>query len=154
MNRAVAESELVASRYGRNPWRVAEHMGVPVFWQSLPSPFEELYFSVEDGATGIILTRKLQEPRASELLAHAIGHHRLHCGNRLARSGSPLWSGRHEREANDFAAALLLSPNDIRPYRDALDPVSVDTAARELGVSLPLLERRLRLIEFAPAAPV
>lgn len=146
MNRAVQHAELIARRYGRDPWLVADRLELPVLREPLPVPFEEIYFALGDGVVGVIISPEVEEPRVSELLAHAIGHHRLHCGNRITLAGRAIWTGRHEREADDFAAALLVSEADLNDYTQAFDPIPVEAAAGELGVTLRLLRRRIALL--------
>lgn len=112
----------------------------------LPSVCREVYFDRVDGRPGIILAADADEQEARELLAHGIAHHLLHTGNRVSGCGTRLWSARHEREADDFAAHLLVPEARLLDELRAIDVRPVADIAAVLDVSEALLKRRLQLL--------
>jgi len=63
----------------------------------------------------IAVAERLDASRRRWVIAHAIGHKLLHPGNHLwIRDHTSLGRGRYEREAEDFALALLVDDQEAR----------------------------------------
>ena len=139
-------ADRVARNHGRDPWKVAERLGLRIMRTNLPRPHRELYAQRHDRAVaGMAIAKDAGERETRELLAHGIAHHLMHVGDRVTGRSRAIWSGRHEREADDFAAYLLIPPH-------RLERVTTDTAraqaaevAETCDVSEVLARRRLRL---------
>jgi Zn-dependent peptidase ImmA (M78 family) len=157
-SRAARTAARIADLHGSNPWMAANALEVPVLREPLPAPCRELYFNLPDAGPAIIVVPGADEPEASALVAHGLGHHVLHCGNRLAAGGLRVWNGQHEREANDFAAALLLPAHLIESQLARFDSLPLPALADDLGVTIDVLRRRIEMLnrdlscpEHAPA---
>jgi Zn-dependent peptidase ImmA (M78 family) len=135
-----------AELHGSDPLRVAAALGVPIYRDRLSGPCREVYFSLDDGREGIIVAADASLQEARELVAHGLAHHLLHCGHRLGNQRrQAIWSGRHEREADDFAAYLLVPDARLLHHIRVIDQPPIDELALDLGVSQGLLRHRLRL---------
>ncbi len=89
----------------------------------------------------------LDQPEARYLMAHALGHHLLHCGNQLwFREWQQASTRRQEREADEFAAHILIPEGDLARV-GTLDTWEI---AERFGVPEELARRRV--IEFATNA--
>ena len=139
-------AEHTARNHGRDPWKVASRLGVRVSRARLPGRHREMYVERHGlaPASAVVIATDADDAEARELLAHALGHHLMHAGDRVSGQSQAVWSGRHEREAEDFAA-LLLAP-DYRLAKLAGGPEAhAVELAESCGISLDLARRRLRL---------
>lgn len=140
-------ADRTARNHGRDPWKVARRLRLKVRRMALPSPHRELYAQRHGPApaAGLAIARDASPIEARELVAHGLAHHLLHVGDRVSGRSQAVWSGRHEREADDFAALLLVPANRL----DRLTADSMRGQAAELAeqcdVSERLARRRLRL---------
>jgi Zn-dependent peptidase ImmA (M78 family) len=104
MNTAKRKALEVIEKYGNNLQDILESEGIEVLEVELSGRLKELYFG-----EAIVLKDTLPEAEKQELIAHALGHHFLHAGNHLAASsGSYSWDKLQERQADVFAAYLLM----------------------------------------------
>ena len=63
----------------------------------------------------IAVNSRLSKRKRRELVAHAIGHHLMHAGNHLAMQKRIYSFGNyHEKQANIFAAVLLMPSDELR----------------------------------------
>jgi hypothetical protein len=137
----------VKSKYGSDPWEVSVGLGLRVSRDRLSGPCREIYFSLSTGEAGIIVAADARAQEAGELLAHGIAHHLLHTGHRLEGCRrQPIWTGRHEREADDFAAYLLVPESRLVARLSWIDTPALSEVASEFGVSDELMRRRLFLL--------
>ncbi len=143
MNRAVQAAERLALRYGRDPWEVANALDVLVLAERLPRSVSELYLAAPDNVHAILLDKALSTVKSRELLAHGLAHHILHVGNYFTTRPTLC---AHEREADDFAAALLVDGVALAKHLRELDPPSDAELAWDFEVSIPTVRRRLRLL--------
>jgi len=101
---------------------LAEMVGTRVIPWELPDEISGFLVELDDGP--VIGTNKRHSPsRRRFSVAHELGHQLLHHHDRFhvdltSESDSPLYDWRLEREANDFAANLLMPAGDVR---DAVD---------------------------------
>jgi Zn-dependent peptidase ImmA (M78 family) len=141
----------IARRYGREPELIAAAIKVPIYEEELPPRIREMYIgeSRSDGIQAIVVRRGLLSPERRELIAHGLAHHFMHCGNRVSQTSGVAWSGRHEHEADDFAACLLIPGLKLAWHLDVIDPPPTAELADEFDVREALLDRRLSLMERA-----
>ncbi len=82
----------------------------------------------------------LDKRERRRLIAHAIGHHLLHCGNQLYLY---IWQkptvGKQEREAEEFAAHFLIPEKEL----DRVSHWQLKDIAEHFGVPVDFLWRRL-----------
>ena len=104
-----AVAKLVLKYSTRCPYEIADHLGIDI----IEHPFKRirgLVLQIHDRTViGVQSTLPPYEKRA--ILAHELGHHELHSstvGHYFIREHTHLVPGRIEREADLFAAALLL----------------------------------------------
>lgn len=106
---AVAKAEQVAAEYGRNPFAIARRLGFRLAYDRLPDGCEEM---VLPDLKLLFLPRgcRTDPHRARVLVAHALGHHFLHCGDQagvLDRTLPRQFFHKHEQQAEAFAVTLL-----------------------------------------------
>lgn len=147
MTLAARTADTVARNHGRDPWKVARRLGVRVRRKRLPAPHRELYVERHGAkrSAGLAIAQDASAREARELVAHGIGHHLLHVGDRVTGRSSAVWSGRHEREAEDFAALLLIPAYRLRELPGDSHQGDVALLSEACDVSEPLARRRLRL---------
>jgi hypothetical protein len=138
-------AEKVARNHGRDPWKVADRLGLRVRRVALPGQVRELYAQRKGRGAGLAIARDAGPMEARELLAHGIAHHLLHVGDRVTGRSPAVWSGRHEREAEDFAACLLVPERRLAQLVGETAAVQVAELADTCDVSPRLARRRLRL---------
>lgn len=144
MSRPQRVAEQTADRHGRDPWAVAESLGIPVYRMRLPSRYREVYF--DTGAVrAIVICPDASVVETRELLAHGLAHHLLHAGNRLG-AGPAGWFHANEREADDFAATLLVPTDRLRAAISSVDAPCLWDLALQFQVSEHMIRRRLRLL--------
>lgn len=148
------QADELAGRCGSNPWRAAEALGLPVIETRLAGRLTEIYVSdhSEGGSVGLVIDRSGSEVEVRERLAHGIAHHLFHAGNRLDNRAGAHWSGRHEREADDFAALLLIPENALTQALSENDEPEEWELADRFCVSPQLMHRRLVLREVSVSA--
>lgn len=147
MTLARRAADAVARNHGRDPWSVARRLRLRVRRSSLPSPHRELYVQQLRGRrrAGLAIAKDASREEARELVAHGIAHHLLHAGDRVTGGSTAVWSGRHEREADDFAAYLLIPAWRFRELAGEDSQADVADLSDRCSVSEGLARRRLRL---------
>lgn len=111
------EAEKLVKRFGtRDPFLLAERTGVTVLFRDFEA--QKGAFSVVLGQMFIFLNASLDEHEAATVLAHELGHSRMHLD--LAQKGAlceyDLFNLKTsvEYEANVFAAHLLIDPDEMQ----------------------------------------
>jgi len=132
----------------RNPFEIADGLGVEV-WQR---PLVKLkgFYTYARKSRYIIINSELDEVLKPLVCAHELGHDQFHI--QLARY--TLWqdvmisnmSTRPEREANLFAAELLLSDEAVLEVLD--EDITFFNAARMLYVPPELLDFKFQILKF------
>lgn len=113
-----AES-LISQFHTRDPFRLAEALGVQIIWSPKFMSLKGMYFT-GSGERFIALNDNLDPDLTSIVCAHELGHDQLH--RAFAENGVILEtmsfdpSNRLEYEANVFAASLLLDEKDMLEY--------------------------------------
>jgi len=99
----------------------------------------------DDAASGLAIAKDADQTEARELLAHGIAHHLMHVGDRVSGRSRAIWSGRHEREAEDFAAYLLVPEHRFRQLVSDTARAQAAELAEGCQVTERLARRRLSL---------
>lgn len=103
----IKAKEIIAFHYTNDPYIIAEKQNIEVIEKSLSGRLKELYFG-----DYIILNQNLTFPKKRHYLAHALGHHFLHTGNRFFFAKMRyLQNSKEESQAEEFAAYLLIPDN-------------------------------------------
>lgn len=140
MNIAKRKAEEIIDKYGSNLQDILDAEGIHVIEVPLAGRLKELYFG-----DVIALKNSLSNAEKKELTAHALGHHFLHAGNHMAASsGAYSWDKLQERQAEVFAAYLLMPKLRLttRHYQTA-----VLNLADEYGVTEKFAGFRLKLLK-------
>lgn len=124
-------------KYGtREPGEIAERLGYIVLEVPLPNVIRGvvLYFK---GRIAIGINSCLDAGKKRETLAHEVGHAIMHNGIGFFFSVEHTYQrpGTYEREANEFAAELLIPDETLWELREE----SVEYIAAALGVSKELI---------------
>ena len=147
MSLAAQMANKTARNHGRDPWKVAARLRLRVKRASLPSPHRELYVQRHRPrpVAGLAIANNANAEEERELLAHGIGHHLMHAGDRVTGTSRAVWSGSHEKQAEDFAALLLIPRYQLRQLEGREPKKDVAELAERCQVSERLARRRLRL---------
>jgi Zn-dependent peptidase ImmA (M78 family) len=106
-------------------WHCAD-LGLDVEWAHLQEGRRGVYFH---DLQLILLSRRLTRAQAVSTLAHELGHHRF---------GDTCSNPANERRAWQYAAAMLISPQEYRAAEDLVGP-SAPGLAVELEVTPQLI---------------
>lgn len=139
MRQAIQTAEGIYTKYGTDLERIASKLGLIVLEEELAGRLSEVYFG-----DAIVVRRDLPKAVKRELIAHAIGHHLMHSGNHLTLEGNTYSFGNyHEKQANVFAAWLLVPEDELTEKLDASR--AIPDLAHDFGVTDELMMFRLKL---------
>ena len=146
MERIIKLAESVLKKHGgRDIFETAENSGVNLWFRPLGGL--KGFYICENGRRYIVINEELDEVTRRVVCAHELGHDMLHrelSGGGIRESTLFLDSNKTEREANIFAASILI------PDKELLDMLeynnSLDSAAYELGVLPELVEYKLEIL--------
>jgi Zn-dependent peptidase ImmA (M78 family) len=148
---------------------LAEKMGINVNYQPLDDGFSA-FLLIKDGNATAFVNDEHHPNRQRFSLAHEIGHYVLHHKvgtkndifldknlsfyTRKDQTSSDQVNQRIEREANAFAAALLMPEKLIKKYiakhdLDVTDEFDISRIAIAFGVSEQALQIRLNVLKLA-----
>ena len=112
MKRSERVANHVYARYGSNITRILR--GEDIHLREEERWWKELFVADEQWKE-ICLRAGLPQSQKRELVAHALGHHFLHGGNRFYFAAEePDTLDRQEQEAWEFAAYLLVREKELR----------------------------------------
>lgn len=138
-------AEIRRNHGGRNIVETAENLGAQVWFRPLGSL--KGFYVYEKGTPYIVINEELDKQTRAVVCAHELGHDVLHrelAGGGIRDGTLFLSNNKTEREANLFAAELLLTDEAVlSELRYNNDPT---TAAYELDVPVELLEYKLELL--------
>ena len=129
--------------------QIAESTGVDVVFADFGQHTGTVAGFCDFGAAKLFVNRKDSPERQTFTIAHELGHWVLHREEFLrdpasypvlARLSTPNNNNAFEKEANKFAAHLLVPSHLLEPVRGA----SVASLARAFGVSRMMMEFRLK----------
>ncbi|MBP1542606.1 MAG: ImmA/IrrE family metallo-endopeptidase [Oscillospiraceae bacterium] len=136
----------VVDRYGgRTVFETAENSGANVWFRPLGGL--KGFYICENGSRYIVINDGLDSILKQTVCAHELGHDILHrelSGGGIREGTMFLDSNKTEREANLFAAELLISDKALLSEIGYVS--SPEAAAYELGVPAELVEYKLELL--------
>ena len=112
MNRAQREGTALRRELGLNGRIDAEAVAVGLGLEVRPWPLEVLKEIQLEGTVAV--AERLDPEWRRWVIAHAIGHRLLHPGNHLRLRAHTGVTQRYEREAGDFARALLVDGHEAQ----------------------------------------
>ncbi|MGN1423946.1 MAG: ImmA/IrrE family metallo-endopeptidase [Oscillospiraceae bacterium] len=148
MQRIIDLAQSVIDEYGgRDIFETAENSGARVWFRSIGTL--KGFYVFENGKRYIIINSGLSRMMKRVVCAHEFGHDMLH--RELSAGGirdSTLFldSNKTEREANLFAASLLIPDSDI--LSEISYCRSVEALAYELDLPTELVEYKLELLNY------
>ena len=139
MIKAVRKAEEIYKKHGNNLEKILKEEKIDVLEVPLAGRFKEIFFG-----DYIVLKDSLSPEEKRELTAHALAHHYLHAGSHYAASKKIYtFSNFHERQANVFAAYLLIPDKKFEkmlypdiPVHEISDKFEVTTKFAEFRLSL------------------
>ncbi len=131
MNHIADLAHRLTRRYGTSsPFELCDCLDILVQRPELPDSTRALCFRTETGDPVILLSGGLGEPESRYCCAHELGHLLLHGGMnaQLISDQTDLCLPRYERQADLFAACLLIDPH-LDEWVQNYDPLSLQQIA-------------------------
>ncbi len=140
-------AEVLENYGGKNIFETAENSGA-IVWERHLGGLKGFYL-FENGCRYIVVNEDLDDVTKSVVCAHELGHDMLH--RELSAGGireNTLFLSGHktEREANLFAAEVLISDEDILDEVSELNSMSALTAS--VGMPGELVNFKLEILNF------
>ena len=142
MKRIIELANRIRNEYGSNAIETAEDLGIKVWFRKLGS-LKGVYLS-ENGTRYIVINDDLDEKMKEVVCAHELGHDMLHrelSEGRIRETTLFLENSRTEREANLFAASLLISDNEILSELESEN--SIEVLSAKLGYPPEIISYKL-----------
>ena len=136
MNGIEALAHRITSRFGNSsPMNLCDLMGVQVHRLELPEQVRGFCFRTEADRPVIVLQESLSKKESCYCCAHELGHLLLHPGlnAQVVSDLTNLCAPRYEREADFFAACLLIDPN-FGEWSQTYDPLTQEEIAALSGL--------------------
>lgn len=126
-------NKLIRNYKTRNPFEIAERQNIHVMFANLPESVRGMAVKALKQRY-IVLNENMHRFMQRAVCAHELGHHNLHPGSsyRFIDEYSLFLPGRFEREANEFAATLLIDERLI----EKRDTYSMIAAKAEIPIEL------------------
>lgn len=139
-------AERIAKRCGRNPFDVAEQLGIIIVYEPLGTI--RGYYSKNFRQKFIHINCDMPEYLKNFVCAHEVGHAILHenLNTPFLRNNTLLSVNRYEVEANQFTACLLLSDQMMIEYSNEYG-YTIPQIARCTGLPETLVEYRFKTLE-------
>lgn len=134
----------LVKKYGtRDPFLLASCLNLNVKFLEYSDNTKGYYIKVGKNKF-IIINSNLTEDEKRVVLAHEIGHAVMHSSNEIhfLRENTLFPKGRHENEANKFAAELLIDLNSID--KCYIEELSLEQLARFMMVPKELIELKFQ----------
>lgn len=119
-------AEKLKQEYGTcDPKELCRCLGITLLRADLPRKINGFYMETA-GKQAVVISSAIGAPLDTACTAHELGHALLHKGvNAVFLTDSTNFvTGRYEREADLFAAALLLDSEDIKENGDSFEDIS------------------------------
>lgn len=133
MRRIVELANEIADKYGgASVFETAENMGINVWFRNLGSL--KGFYLCENGGRYIVINEGLDDRMKAVVCAHELGHDQLHrelSDGKIREKTLFLENSKTEREANLFAASLLISDSEI--LSELENENSLEVLAAKLG---------------------
>lgn len=139
------------SKFPINAHSIASKLGLSVKYFSGESEklYSGEYIANENGKPVIYINRNDSMPRQNFTLAHEIGHHVLNHGSALRDTERTILSvDPKEREANVFAANLLMPDSYVKKAIEVIGVNSVDEMAEIFSVSAPAIRIKMKELGY------
>lgn len=136
MNEIEKLAHRITARFGSSsPFRLCDCMGVQVRRLDLPEQVRGFCFRTESDQPVIVLQETLSKTESGYCCAHELGHLLLHPGlnAQVISDLTNLCAPRYEREADFFAACLLIDPN-FDEWSLTYDPLTQEQIAGLSGL--------------------
>lgn len=132
---------------GRDIFETAENSGIKIWFRSLGSL--KGFYIFENNCRYIVIDESLDDTTRSVVCAHELGHDMLH--RKLSAGGIRentlfLANNKTEREANLFAAEILISDEDFLSALSFCD--NTEKLSAELGFPRELISYKIELLNF------
>jgi len=139
MNTAVRKAKEIYKKYGNDVYSVASSLDLDIIDVSMEGEAKEFFWG-----DAITLKEGLEEPLRRELIAHAVCHYLLHSGSHYAlHSRKYSYGNYHEKQANVFAAFLLMPDKELEKLADR--DLSIYDLASKFNVTPQFVKFRLGL---------
>ena len=139
MIQAIKKAQEIYKKYGNNLQKILSKEKIEVLEVPLAGRFKEIFFG-----DYIVLKDRLSPEEKRELTAHALAHHYLHAGSHYAASKKIYtFSNFHERQANVFAAFLLIP--DKKLEKTLYSDIPVNEISDKFDVTPKFARFRLKL---------
>ena len=133
----------------RDPRELCAALGVRIRLKDLGTSIKAYYF-YHSRIRNIVLNSRVSEPIRAILVAHELGHDRLHKKIAMLKGFQEVelfdMARPAEYEANIFAAELLIDDKELLELLNDSDKSFFDVA-RELNVTAPLLDFKFRVLK-------
>ena len=141
--------KLIRKHKTRNPYELCEELGIRLRYKDLGKDIKAYYF-YQSRMRNIVLNTRLSKDILRILVAHELGHDRLHEKIAMLRGFQEIelfdMARPAEFEANIFAAEFLISDDEILHLFNDEDK-SFFGMAMELYVPAPLLDFKFRVLK-------
>ena len=142
MRIAIEKAKEIYNQYGNDLFRISEAFDLTIIEEELKGRLKEVYFG-----DSIVIRKDLSEEEKRELIAHALGHHLMHAGNHLSMQNRVYSFGNyHERQANVFAAYLLITTKELE--NNLYPEIMPSDLAQKFEVTEKFIEFRLKLRSY------
>lgn len=134
----------LVKKYGtRDPFLLASYLNLNVKFLEYSDNTKGYYIKVGKNKF-IIINSNLTEDEKRVVLAHEIGHAVMHSSKEIhfLRENTLFPKGRHENEANKFAAELLIDLNSVD--KCYIEELSLEQLARFMMVPKELIELKFQ----------
>lgn len=130
----------LVKKYGtRDPFLLSSYLNLRIVYSEYSDSTKGYYINVKRNKF-IVLNSRLTDDEKRIVLAHEIGHAMLHSSKEVhfIRENTLFPKGRHENEANKFAAELLIDLNEID--KCYIEDLSIEQLASYLMVPQELIK--------------
>ena len=137
--------EILNAYGGKSIFQTAENSGARVWFRTLGNL--KGFYVFENGISYIVINSELDEMTRRVVCAHEFGHDMLHrelSAGGIRENTMFLESNKTEREANLFAAEILLTDDAV--LSELKYTSSLEAVAFELDVPIELLEYKLEIL--------
>lgn len=133
----------------RNPYELCDALGVRIRLKDLGTDIKAYYF-YHSRIRNIVLNTRVSETIRRILVAHELGHDRLHQQIAMLKGFQEIelfnMAQPAEYEANIFAAEVLIDDDELLELLNDRDKSFFDVA-RELYIPAPLLDFKFRVLK-------
>lgn len=143
-------AEILCRKYDtRDPYMLCNELGVRIRYKDLGTDIKAYYF-YQSRIRNIVLNNRISEPVQRILIAHELGHDRLHKEIAMLKGFQEIemfsMAQPTEFEANIFAAELLIDDSALLELLND-EHASFFSAAKELRVPAALLDFKFRVLK-------